>query len=99
MPKGKPSILVIFGDDIGTWNVGAHTQGMMGTPNIDRNARDGVIFSDHNGKPSCTAGGSAFIMRQIRVRTGMTTIGNPGSTLGIQKEDPTLAEVLKSVGF
>jgi arylsulfatase len=85
MPKGKPTILVIFGDDIGMRNVGAHTQGMMGTPNIDRNARDGVIFTDHYGKSSCTGGRSAFIMGQMPVRTGMTTIGNPGSTLASRR--------------
>src|SRR5262245_23592125 len=96
-PK-KPNILVIFGDDIGTWNVGAYTHGMMGkTPNIDRIAREGMLFTDHYAQPSCTAGRAAFIMGQLPVRTGMTTVGIPGSTRGIQKQDPTLAEVLKSV--
>jgi arylsulfatase len=95
-----PNILVIFGDDIGMWNVGAYTHGMMGrTPNIDSIARDGILFTDHYGQPSCTAGRAAFIMGQLPVRTGMTTVGIPGSTRGIQKEDPTLAEVLKSVGY
>ena len=98
--KGKPNIVVIFGDDIGMWNVGAYAHGMMGrTPNIDRIAREGVLFTDHYGQPSCTAGRAAFIMGQLPVRTGMTTIGIPGSPRGIQKEDPTLAEVLKSVGY
>ena len=92
----KPNIVVIFGDDIGYWNVGAYTHGMMGrTPVIDSIARDGMLFTDHYGQPSCTAGRAAFIMGQLPVRTGMTTIGIPGSTRGIQKEDPTLAEVLK----
>jgi arylsulfatase len=96
----KPNILVIFGDDIGTWNVGAYTHGMMGrTPNIDSIAKDGMLFTDHYGQPSCTAGRAAFIMGQYPVRTGMTTIGIPGSKRGIQKSDPTLAEVLKSVGY
>jgi arylsulfatase A-like enzyme len=96
----KPNILVIFGDDIGMWNVGAYTHGMMGrTPNIDSIARAGIIFTDHYGQPSCTAGRAAFITGQMPIRTGETTIGIPGSTLGIQKEDPTLAEVLKSVGY
>ncbi len=96
----KPNILVIFGDDIGMWNVGAYTHGMMGrTPNIDSLAKDGMLFTDHYGQPSCTAGRAAFITGQLPIRTGMTTIGIPGSTLGIQKEDPTLAEVLKSVGY
>ena len=96
----KPNILVIFGDDIGMWNVGAYTHGMMGrTPNIDSIAKNGILFTDHYGQPSCTAGRAAFITGQLPVRTGMTTIGIPGSPRGIQKEDPTLAEVLKSVGY
>jgi arylsulfatase A-like enzyme len=96
----QPNILVIWGDDIGIWNVGAYTHGMMGhTPNIDSIARDGMLFTDHYGQPSCTAGRAAFIMGQLPIRTGMTTIGIPGSTRGIQKSDPTLAEVLKSVGY
>jgi len=96
----KPNIVVIWGDDIGMWNVGAYTHGMMGqTPNIDSIARDGMIFTDHYGQPSCTAGRAAFITGQMPIRTGMTTIGIPGSTRGIQKSDPTLAEVLKSLGY
>src|SRR5262250_2058181 len=96
----KPNIVVIFGDDIGMWNVGLYTHGMMGsTPNIDRIGREGILFTDHYGQPSCTAGRAAFIMGQMPVRTGMTTIGIPGSARGIQKSDPTLAEVLKSVGY
>ena len=96
----KPNILVIWGDDIGTWNVGAYTHGMMGrTPNIDSIAKTGMLFTDHYGQPSCTAGRAAFIMGQLPIRTGMTTIGIPGSTRGIQKSDPTIAEVLKSAGY
>ncbi len=96
----KPNIVVIWGDDIGMWNVGAYTHGMMGrTPNIDSLAQEGALFTDHYGQPSCTAGRAAFITGQMPVRTGMTTIGIPGSTLGLQKEDPTLAEVLKSQGY
>ncbi len=96
----KPNILVIFGDDIGYWNVGAYTHGMMGrTPNIDSIADEGMLFTDHYGQASCTAGRAAFITGQVPVRTGMTTIGIPGSTLGLQKEDPTLAEVLKAQGY
>ena len=96
----KPNILVIFGDDIGIWNVGAYTHGMMGdTPNIDRLAAEGLLFTDHYAQPSCTAGRAAFIMGQLPARTGMTTIGIPGSTRGIQKSDPTLAEVLKAQGY
>jgi arylsulfatase A-like enzyme len=96
----KPNILVIFGDDIGMWNVGAYTHGMMGhTPNIDRIAKEGMLFTDHYAHPSCTAGRAAFITGQMPVRTGLTTIGIPGSKLGLQKEDPTLAEVLKPLGY
>lgn len=96
----KPNIVVIFGDDIGYWNVGAYTHGMMGaTPNIDSIAKNGLLFTDHYAQPSCTAGRAAFIMGQLPVRTGMTTIGIPGSTRGIQKSDPTLAEVLKTQGY
>jgi arylsulfatase len=96
----KPNIVVIFGDDIGYWNIGAYTHGMMGrTPNIDGIAREGILFTDHYGQPSCTAGRAAFLMGQLPVRTGETTVGIPGSTRGIQKTDPTLAEVLKSLGY
>jgi arylsulfatase A-like enzyme len=76
----KPNILVIFGDDIGMWNVGAYTHGMMGKiPNIDRIASEGMLSTDHYGQPSCTARRAAFIMGQLPIRTGMTTIGIPGS--------------------
>src|SRR5262249_50212973 len=96
----KPNIVVIWGDDIGMWNVGAYTHGMMGrTPNIDSIAKNGALFTDHYGQPSCTAGRAAFIMGQMPIRTGETTVGIPGSTRGIQKQDPTLAEVLKSQGY
>ena len=96
----RPNIVVIFGDDIGYWNLGIYTHGMMGrTPNIDRIAREGALFTDHYGQPSCTAGRAAFLMGQLPVRTGMTTVGIPGSTRGIQKTDPTLAEVLKPLGY
>ena len=96
----KPNILVIFGDDIGYWNLGAYSLGLMGkTPHIDSIAKDGILFTDHYGQPSCTAGRAAFLMGQMPIRTGMTTIGIPGSTRGIQKEDPTIAEVLKSAGY
>jgi arylsulfatase len=96
----KPNIVVIFGDDIGMWNLGIYSHGMMGrTPNIDSIGRQGILFTDHYGQPSCTAGRAAFIMGQLPVRTGETTVGIPGSTRGIQKEDPTLAEVLKSLGY
>ena len=96
----KPNIVVIFGDDIGMWNLGIYTHGMMGrTPNIDSIGKQGILFTDEYGQPSCTAGRAAFIMGQMPIRTGMTTIGIPGSTRGIQKSDPTLAEVLKTQGY
>ncbi len=96
----KPNILVIWGDDLGVWNVGAYSHGMMGhTPNIDRIAKEGMLFTDHYAQPSCTAGRAAFITGQNPIRTGLTTIGIPGSPLGLQKEDPTLAEVLKPLGY
>ena len=99
-PAKPPNIVVIFGDDIGTWNVGAYTHGMMGkTPNIDSLAKQGALFTDQYAQPSCTAGRAAFITGQLPVRTGMTTVGLPGAARGIQKSDPTLAEVLKSKGY
>src|SRR5262249_59186831 len=100
-PSGRrPNILVIFGDDIGYWNVSTYNNGLMGwTPNIDRIGKEGIIFTDHYGQPSCTAGRAAFLMGQLPVRTGMTTVGIPGSTRGIQKGDPTLAELLKPLGY
>src|SRR6478672_7793618 len=86
LAQSKPNIVVIFGDDIGYWNVGAYTHGMMGrTPSIDGIARDGMLFTDHYGQPSCTAGRAAFLMGQNPIRTGMVTVGIPGSTLGIQR--------------
>ena len=96
----KPNILVIWGDDIGMWNVGIYTHGLMGhTPNIDSIARDGMLFTDHYGQPSCTAGRAAFICGQNPVRTGLTKVGMPGAKVGLQKEDPTIAELLKPLGY
>ncbi|GJM62868.1 arylsulfatase [Persicobacter diffluens] len=97
----KPNILVIMGDDIGYWNISAYNQGMMAgsTPNIDRLANEGALFTDAYGQQSCTAGRSAFITGQSPLRTGLTTIGMPGSKIGLQKEDPTLAELLKPLGY
>ncbi len=92
---------MIFGDDIGMWNISAYSHGMMGpkTPNIDRIAHEGMLFTEHYGHPSCTAGRAAFLTGQYPIRTGLTTVGLPGSDLGLQKEDPTLAEVLKAKGY
>jgi len=99
--EGKPNILVIWGDDIGWSNLGAYNHAVMGydTPNIDRIANEGVLFTDHYAQPSCTAGRAAFITGQYPIRSGMTTVGQPGDALGLQKESPSLAEVLKSEGY
>ncbi len=96
-----PNILVIWGDDIGIWNISRYNMGMMGyqTPNIDRIANEGMVFTDYYGEQSCTAGRSAFITGQHPVRTGLTKVGIPGSDIGIQPEDPTLAELLKPLGY
>ncbi|WP_010490233.1 arylsulfatase [Pseudomonas sp. S9] len=97
----KPNILVIMGDDIGITNISKYSYGMMGypTPNIDRIANEGMMFTDYYGEQSCTAGRAAFITGQHPVRTGLTKVGMPGSTVGLQKEDPTLAELLKPLGY
>ncbi len=97
----KPNIVVIWGDDIGIWNISRYSMGQMGyqTPNIDRIANEGMIFSDYYGEQSCTAGRSAFITGQHPIRTGLTKVGTPGAPLGIQPEDPTLAELLKPHGY
>ncbi len=97
----KPNILIIWGDDIGYWNVSAYNQGMMGyrTPNIDRLAKEGAIFTDYYGQQSCTAGRAAFITGQTPFRTGLLKVGLPGAKEGLQKEDPTLADLLKAQGY
>ena len=97
----KPNIVVIWGDDIGMTDLSIYSLGLMGfhTPNIDRIAREGMIFTDHYGEQSCTAGRSAFITGQSVFRTGLSKVGLPGSPLGLQKEDPTIAELLKPLGY
>ena len=97
----KPNILIIWGDDVGMWNISAYHRGMMGgsTPNIDRLAKEGMIFMDHYGQASCTAGRAAFILGQYPIRSGMSTVGLPGATQGLQKEDPTLGNLLKPLGY
>jgi arylsulfatase A-like enzyme len=97
----KPNIVIIWGDDIGLSDISAHSQGLMGfrTPNIDRIAREGVLFTDYYGEQSCTAGRASFITGQSGLRTGMTKVGLSGATLGLQKEDPTIAELLKPLGY
>lgn len=99
--NSKPNILVIWGDDIGTWNISHNSRGMMGykTPNIDRLAKEGVAFTDYYGQQSCTAGRAAFINGSVPVRTGMTKVGLPGAKEGWQKTDVTMATVLKSLGY
>jgi arylsulfatase A-like enzyme len=101
MTEKKPNILVIFGDDIGYWNLSTYHQGMMGynTPNIDRLAKEGGKFTDYYAQQSCTAGRAAFITGQCPYRTGLTKVGFPGAKQGLQKEDPTLAELLKPLGY
>jgi len=97
----KPNILVIWGDDIGQSNISAYTKGLMGyrTPNIDRIAHEGLIFTDYYGEQSCTAGRSSFIMGQSVFRTGLSKVGLPGADLGMQVEDPTIAGLLKNHGY
>jgi arylsulfatase len=97
----KPNILVIWGDDIGTWNISHNSRGMMGyqTPNIDRIAKEGLSFTDYYGQQSCTAGRAAFISGAVPVRSGMTKVGLPGAKEGWQKTDVTMATVLKSQGY
>src|SRR5579864_2411089 len=97
----KPNIVIIWGDDIGQSDISAYSMGLMGfhTPNIDRIAKEGMIFTDYYAEQSCTAGRASFITGQSGLRTGMTKVGLPGATLGLQKEDPTIAEMLKPLGY
>jgi arylsulfatase len=97
----RPNIVVIWGDDIGFWNMSAYSRGAMGyrTPNIDRIAKDGAIFTDHYAQPSCTPGRAAFITGQLPIRSGLTTVGSAGSPQGLQPQTVTLAEVLKVQGY
>ena len=98
MPKtGKPNILVLWGDDIGWWNISYNNRGQMGyrTPNIDRIGNEGATFTDYYGQQSCTAGRAAFITGQNPVRAGLTKVGMPGADVGIRAEDPTVPELLK----
>ncbi|WP_375691698.1 arylsulfatase [Pseudooceanicola sp. LIPI14-2-Ac024] len=97
----KPNMLIIWGDDIGTWNLSYFNRGQMGyrTPNIDRVANEGAAFTDYYGQQSCTAGRAAFITGQNPIRTGLTKVGMPGADIGLQKEDPTIATLLKAEGY
>ncbi|MEM8769684.1 MAG: arylsulfatase, partial [Pseudomonadota bacterium] len=97
----KPNILVIWGDDVGQSNISAYTFGLMGyrTPNIDRVAKEGMMFTDYYGEQSCTAGRSSYITGQSVYRTGLSKVGLPGADLGMQEEDPTIAGLLKEYGY
>jgi arylsulfatase A-like enzyme len=97
----KPNILIIWGDDIGWFNVGAYNRGMMGykTPNIDRIGNEGMLFTDAYGQNSCTAGRAAFLTGQSPFRTGLLKVGLPGAKEGLSGKDPTIAELLKPMGY
>lgn len=97
----KPNILVIMGDDIGIWNIGAYHRGLMAsrTPNLDKLAAEGMLFTDYYAEPSCTAGRANFIMGQLPIRTGMTTVGQAGATVGMPDAAPTIATVMRSMGY
>jgi arylsulfatase len=97
----KPNILLIMGDDIGWFNISAYNHGIMGyrTPNIDRLAKEGTMFTDWYGQQSCTAGRAAFITGQSPIRTGLTKVGLPGSAIGLQPEDATIADLLRPLGY
>jgi arylsulfatase len=101
MPNGKPNILILWGDDIGWYNISHNNRGAMGykTPNIDRIAKEGIEFTDYYAQQSCTAGRAAFITGQNPMRTGLTKVGMPGADLGLQPEDPTIADLLKEQGY
>ena len=97
----KPNILVIMGDDIGMWNIGAYSRGMMAgtTPNLDKLAKEGMLFTDYYAEASCTAGRANFIMGELPIRTGMTTVGQAGAAIGIPAEACTIAIALKALGY
>ena len=97
----KPNIVVIMGDDVGIWNIGAYHRGMMAgrTPNLDKMASEGMLFTDYYAEASCTAGRAAFITGELPIRTGMTTVGQAGAKLGLPAEASTIATALKSMGY
>ena len=100
-PARKPNIVMIMADDVGIWNISAYHRGMMGgtTPNIDRIAREGALFTDYYAQQSCTAGRAAFITGQTPFRTGLLKVGMPAAKQGLQEKDPTIAELLKPYGY
>jgi len=97
----KPNIVVIMGDDIGMWNIGAYHRGLMAgrTPNLDKLAKEGMLFTDYYAEASCTAGRANFITGQLPIRTGMTTVGQAGASVGLPAEAVTIATILKSMGY
>src|SRR5438046_3529116 len=97
----KPNILFIMGDDIGMWNIGAYHRGMMAgrTPNLDKIAKEGMLFTDYYAEASCTAGRANFIMGELPIRTGMTTVGQAGAKIGIPAEACTIATAIKGQGY
>src|SRR5579885_500333 len=97
----KPNILVIMGDDVGWFNIGAYNQGIMSgkTPNLDKLAAQGMRFTDYYAEASCTAGRANFITGELPIRTGLTTVGQAGATVGMPVRAPTIATVLKSMGY
>src|SRR5262245_13796863 len=99
--QARPNILVIFGDDIGQSNISAYSHGLVGykTPNIDRIAKEGMMFTDYYAENSCTAGRSTFITGQVCLRTGLCKVGIPGATVGLQDRDITIAQALKPLGY
>ncbi len=100
-PSGKPNIVVIMGDDIGMWNIGAYRRGLMAgrTPNIDKPASEGAIFTDYYAEASGTAGRANFITGELPIRTGLTTVGQGGAKIGMADEAPTIASTLKELGY
>jgi arylsulfatase A-like enzyme len=99
--QSKPNIVVIMGDDVGWENIGAYSQGLMydTTPNLDKFAAEGMRFTDYYAEPSCTAGRANFITGELPIRTGLTTVGQAGATIGMPDEAPTIATVLKTMGY
>ena len=100
-PAQRPNIVVIMGDDIGIWNIGAYHRGMMAgrTPNLDKIAAEGMLFTDYYAEASCTAGRANFITGELPIRTGMTTVGQAGAPTGLPAEAVTIATALKGMGY
>src|SRR3954468_3418626 len=100
-PQQRPNIVVIMGDDIGIWNIGAYHRGMMAgrTPNLDQIAAEGMLFTDYYAEASCTAGRANFITGELPIRTGMTTVGQAGAPTGLPAEAVTIATALKGMGY